>query len=63
MEVSTTMTISLRGATDADLGVLAYSNREFIEDEGYRNPPSSAELVGGMREWLHNNVRSRAGGM
>ena len=48
------MIISLRGATHADLDVLARLNNQLIEDEGHRNPMSIPELAGRMRGWLRD---------
>lgn len=46
------MKLSWRGASDADLGLLAEWNHQLIRDEGHRNPMTVAQLSDRMKQWL-----------
>lgn len=49
------MTLHLRNATEADLGLLAHMNYSLIEDEGSRNPMTLEQLRRRMEGMLHGD--------
>lgn len=46
------MTLTLRGAIESDLPILAQMNKQLIDDEGSLNPMTICELEDRMRGWL-----------
>ncbi|WP_162848416.1 GNAT family N-acetyltransferase [Paenibacillus nanensis] len=46
------MTLTLRGALESDLPILAQMNKQLIDDEGSLNPMTISELEDRMRVWL-----------
>ena len=43
---------------DADLTLLAKLNQQLIQDEGHRNPMSTAELKKRLRDWLADSYEA-----
>ncbi len=52
------MTLSIRGATETDIPLLARMNKHLIEDEGSRNPMSVPELEQRLRGWLDSGWKA-----
>jgi|SRR5579872_5430708 len=52
------MTLSIGGATEADVPQLAQMNKRLIEDEGSRNPMSLSKLEQRLLGWLRDGWRA-----
>jgi GNAT superfamily N-acetyltransferase len=50
--------LEFRFATSADIEMLADWNHQLIQDQGHRNPMTTAELAARMRQWLSSEYHA-----